>query len=148
MGDIKKYGRKFLQHSGPINLPLFAISNKENNLISAINFAKDEYSKYKRAFIQASETLELNGTTREQVDQILLHLAKDKKTTMPFYNSDMVGIGAFKKIEHTVLDSDLKFYALTNMFTLNELSENFNLTSLFFIILSIQFVASSISPNL
>ena len=123
LGDIKKYGRKFLQHSGPINLPLFAISNKENNLISAINFAKDEYSKYKRAFIQASETLELNGTTREQVDQILLHLAKDKKTTMPFYNSDMVGIGAFKKIEHTVLDSDLKFYALSNMFTLNELSE-------------------------
>ena len=34
----------------------------------------------------------------------------------------MVGIGAYKKIEYTVLDPDLKFYALT-MSPLDELSE-------------------------
>ena len=35
-----------------------------------------------------------------KISQSFSNLAKDKKTTMPFYNSDMVGIGAFKKIEH------------------------------------------------
>ena len=88
-----------------------------------MTFAKNEYSKLKRAFIQEAETLNLNGTIREQVDQILLSLASNKKETMPFYRSDMVGIGAYKKIEYTVLDSDLKFYALTMPFTLDELSE-------------------------
>lgn len=123
LGNVKPYGRKFVQHSGPINLPLYTLAKKESNLVSAMTFAKNEYSKLKRAFIQEAETLNLNGTIREQVDQILLSLASNKKETMPFYRSDMVGIGAYKKIEYTVLDSDLKFYALTMPFTLDELSE-------------------------
>ena len=123
LGNVKPFGRKFVQHSGPINLPLFAISNKENNLVAAMNFAKNEYGKFKRAFIQAAEILELAGSIKEQVDTILLSLAKDKKSTMPFYKSDMLGIGASRKIEHIVLDSDLKFYALSSVFTLNNLSE-------------------------
>lgn len=123
LGNVKVYGTKFVQHSGPINLPLFTISNKENNLVAAMNFAKNEYSKFKRAFVQEAETLNLNGTVKEQVDEILLSLAKDKKPSMPFYQSDMLGIGANKKVEHTVLDPDIKFYALTTSFTLDTLSE-------------------------
>jgi len=123
LGDIKPFGRKFVQHSGPINLPLFCISNKENNLVASLNFAKNEYSKFKRAFIQEAENIDISGSVKEQVDQVLLSLAKDKKSTMPFYKSDMLGIGASKKIEHIVLDPDLKFYALSNVFTLTTLSE-------------------------
>ncbi len=76
LGNVKKYGRKFVQHSGPINLPLFTISNKENNLVAALNFAKNEYSKFKRAFVQEAENLNLNGSIKEQVDQVLLSLVK------------------------------------------------------------------------
>jgi hypothetical protein len=123
LGNVKKYGRKFVQHSGPINLPLFTISNKENNLVAALNFAKNEYSKFKRAFVQEAENLNLDGSIKEQVDQVLLSLVKDKKSSMPFYHSDMTGIGANKKIEHKVLDPDIKFYALSNVFTLDTLSE-------------------------
>ena len=123
LGNVKKYGRKFVQHSGPINLPLFSISNKENNLIAAINFAKNEYSKFKRAFVQEAENLDLSGSIKEQVDTVLLSLVKDKKSSMPFYQTDMLGIGANKKITHTVLDTDIKFYALSAPFTLTVLSE-------------------------
>jgi|TARA_R110002074_G_scaffold106530_4_gene230105 hypothetical protein len=122
LGNIKQYGRKFMQHSGPINLPLFTLANKESNLVSAMNFAKNEYSKFKRAFVQECETIDINGTVQEQVDQVLLSLAKNKKQTMPFFASDMTGIGAYKKITLTVLDANLKYYGLTTPFTLDTLS--------------------------
>ena len=50
-----QYGeRKFLQHTGPTNLALYHITDKSANIIKSIDFARREYSKFKRLFLQTS----------------------------------------------------------------------------------------------
>ena len=48
LGNVSKFGLKFVKHSGPINLALFNLTQKDYNSIDAIKFAGLEYIKFKR----------------------------------------------------------------------------------------------------
>ena len=121
LGRISYLGQKFVQHSGPINLSLYHITNKEGNIIKALKYARKEYAKFKRQFLQVAYNLGYDGPVKQHVDNVLTELVKDKTNVMPFYFSDMVAFGATKNYTYTVTDSGNEFYALSQAFDLNTL---------------------------
>ena len=123
LGDITPFGTKFVQHSGPMGLSLYHITNQENNVIRAIETSKNDYNKFKRNFISIIDTLEVYSTdTVKQVNLILQAINKDKPTTVSYYFSDMLGYGANQYNEYSVIDYRIKSYPLMSTFSLDDLS--------------------------
>ena len=122
LGNINSYGKRFLKHSGPLNLAIYHITNKNYNLVKAIEYSKREYAKFKRNFISISETLGYDGPIKQHVDLVVKEANKDKTPSDPFYFSDMLGYSGNKRIEYTILDPDNPFYALSQVFNLTEVS--------------------------
>ena len=122
LGDLDKFGKRFVKHSGPINLPLYHVTNKEYNIVKALQYAKNEYARFKRTFIDTATNLGYDGATKTHVDLILAELNKDKIKSQPFYFSDMIPYGPFNRIEYAVLDRRISDYPLTKTFTLKDLT--------------------------
>ena len=122
LGDLAPYGRRFVQHSGPINLALFSITDQESNIIHAIRHASKEYGKFRRLFLQEANQLGFDGETKEHFDRVMKKVVRSKTNDMPYYFSDMIGIGTSTKTTHTVEDIDTVFYALAQDFGLSDLS--------------------------
>ena len=120
--NVTAYGTRFIQHSGPLNLSLYHLGSKTANIFKALEQARDDYNKFKRAFIVTATSLGVDTDTRRHVDLVLADLAKDKATTRPYYLSDMYGYAASTILEYTVLDSRTKIYPLTEKFNLTALS--------------------------
>jgi len=122
IGNVSKYGKRFVKHSSPLNLSLYHITNKNYNLVKAIRYSNTEYNRFKRIFLQTSESLGYDGETKQHVDKILQEINKDKVKSQPFYFSDMLGYGPYNRLAYKVLDSRISQYALSNAFSLDELS--------------------------
>ena len=122
LGNLTAYGTKFVQHSAPINLALYHITEKQNNVIKSVAFAQKEYDKFKKTFLQVAENSGFSGTTREHVDKIMHIINEDKNNNMPFYFSDMIPYGAAKKLSFTVFDDSNIYFALSRGFSMSTLS--------------------------
>lgn len=122
ISNQSRYGRKFIKNSAPLNLAMYSLLDKDSNLIKSIRYARKEYSKFKRLFIETAETLGYDGPIKIYVDKIIEVMTRDKINTMPFYFSDMFGFGAAITTRITIEDQDANFYALTTPFTLEDLS--------------------------
>ena len=122
LGNVTQFGVKFVQHSGLLSLALYHVTSEDNNVIRAIEKAREEYNKFKRNFITIAETLGVDADVVTQVDLILEKINKDKPTTAPYYFSDMVPYGAKTITDLTVVDYRIKTYPLTSTFSLDELS--------------------------
>ena len=122
LGNVNKFGQKFVQHSGPINFALYHLTDKNSNIVKAIRLAKNEYGKFKREFLNTAKASGFVGDVKDHVDYILKELTKDKTKNMPFYSTDMVAFGGSKKLEYDVLDYRNKFYALSSVFDITQLS--------------------------
>ena len=117
LGSISKYGRKFLIHSCPINLPLYHLQNKQANILDAIDFSMNEYSKFKRNFIATADASGYDGRTKPHVDTVLQTMNADKVINMPFYFSDMLPLVGATVSETVVIDIDEKYFPLSKPFT-------------------------------
>jgi len=117
------YGRKFLQHSGPMVLSSYLLNNKQINIINAISQSQNDYFKFKRSFVGAMDDLGFEGTPVQIVDKILQKLNKDNNNSLPYFQTDMLGLGAFVSTQHEVLDVDNKFFALNQNHSLESLSD-------------------------
>jgi hypothetical protein len=122
LGDIDRFGKRFVRHSGPAILPLYHITNKNYNLVKAVEYGAREYSRFKRIFVDTATTLGYDGPVKQHVDRVLLEINRDKVKTQPFYFSDMIGVGSSNRIEYTVLDQNNKFFPLSERFNLEKLS--------------------------
>ncbi len=122
LGSLSKYGTRFLQHSGPLNLSLYHLGSKTSNVIKGLEQSRRDYGKFKRAFITFANESGIDTDPRRHVDFILQELAKDKTKTQSYYLSDMFPHGGGTRLEYTVLDSRIKKYPLTSVFTLETLS--------------------------
>ena len=122
IGNVTPYGTRFIQHSGPVNLSLYHFGSTTANVFKALEQARDDYSKFKRAFIVAATSSGVDTDARRHVDLVLADLAKDKSTSRPYYLSDMYGYAASNISEYTVLDPRTKIYPLTVAFNLTVLS--------------------------
>jgi len=123
LGSISKYGKRIVKHSSPLNIPVYHIVNKDANVIKSLKFARREYGKFKRSFLQKAEQLGFSGPVKDHVDLILNELTKDKVNTMPYYFSDMVPFTGAIKNSTEVFDSENNFFALSRVFDLETLSD-------------------------
>jgi len=122
LGDVDAYGKRFVQHSGPLNLALFHITDKETNVINAVRFARTEYAKFKRVFFQAAENLDFDGSDRQTVDKLLEAINAEKTEAYPFFFSDMTAYTGAKVQSYEVFTENNSFYALSEIFELNALT--------------------------
>ena len=122
-GETDHFGKRFVKHSGPINIANYHITNKNFNIIKALRHSKNEYSRFKRSFLEKAITLGFDGPVKKHFDKILQDLNKDRVKTESFYFSDMLAYGDANRLEYTVLDSDTTIYPMTSAFTLGALSE-------------------------
>ena len=124
LGDVDGYGKRFVQHSGPANLALYHITDKQSNIINAINFGRNEYAKFKRQLLQTAESLDFDGMTKDHLDAILTDINFNKSEAYPFYFSDMVPYKGAKVQSYEVFTENNSFYALSEIFTLDSLSSH------------------------
>ena len=122
LGNVTKYGTKFVQHSGPASLSLYHITSESNNIVRAIEQSRDDYTNFKKVFVSVSENLGIDSDPVSMVDLVLQKINKDKPHSGPYYFSDMVGYGASIKTEINVVDHRIKTYPLTTVFSLDTLS--------------------------
>ena len=122
LGDLDRFGKRFVKHSGPINLPLYHTTNKSYNIVKAISYSQKEYSRYKKTFLDTAANLGYDGPTKAHVDLVIKTINRDKIKSQPFYFSDMIATGASNKIEYTVLDARTTEYPITDNFNLSTLT--------------------------
>ena len=122
IGNQSEYGRKFLQHSGPLNLALYHLTDKAANVIKALRYARLEYAKFKRKFLYEADKTGFHGTTKDHVDLIMSTITKDIVSNRPYYFSDMIGIGAATKTLHTIEYPGAAYFAISSNFNLTTLS--------------------------
>ena len=122
IGNVTAYGTKFVQHSGPVSLSLYHITNENTNVIRAIETARDDYNNFKRNFVATAGSLGVDKDAPAMVDLILLKMNSNKPNTAPYYFSDMVPYGAKLVTNLTVVDYRIKQYPLTSAFTLDTLT--------------------------
>jgi len=120
LGDLKPFGRTFVQHSGPINLPLYHLTSENANIIEAIEYASTEYLRFKNKFISFAGESGFDGSVKKHVDFILKNISVNSKNTAPFFFSDMIAPGEGKLLSYIVKDISNPFY---------NLSQDFNLTT-------------------
>jgi hypothetical protein len=119
---LSSFGTKFVQHSGSINLSLYHLTNKNCNIIQALDKARDDYGKFKRSFVYSLKSLEDNILPKDAVDIVLLNLSQGKTKQSPYYFSDMLGYGASNKFKLIVKDPEIKKYPLAKNFSLDTLT--------------------------
>ena len=122
LGNTTVFGTKFVQHSGPMSLALYHITNPNSNVIRAIEKSRDEYGQFKRNFLSVALGLGIDTDTKQHVDLVLQELNKDKPKKAAYYFSDMVPYGSAVKNEYTVIDYRILTYPLTQVFDLDRLS--------------------------
>ncbi len=122
LGGVSKYGRRFIQHVGPVNLSLYHLGDKSSNLFKGIEKASNDYGTFKRSFVNKLSDLGIDADPLVMVNEALRQMFESRPKSTPYYLSDMLGYSAFNRIEHIVLDGNNKTYGMTRSFNLNSLS--------------------------
>ncbi len=122
LGNITPLGTKFVQHSGPLSLAMYHITSQDNNIITAIDRSRDDYSNFKRYFVTVAENLGVDADPQVMLELVMQKVNANKPKTSPYYFSDMVPYGAKIDTNLTVVDNRLTLYPLSTVFTLTELS--------------------------
>ena len=122
LGNVEIFGKRFIKHSGPSNLAMYHITDKDANIVKALRFSKISYAKFKREFLQIAENLGFDGSSKKHVDKILEKINSEKTEGMPFYFSDMVPITGAKQTQFIIRPSTSNYFALNSVFDLDNLS--------------------------
>lgn len=119
LGNVAKYGRKFLKHSSPFNLSAYHLLSERANVLDALDYARKEYAKFKRAFIEIATNLGYHGEVKQHVDAIMEEFVKDKTDRLPFYFSDMLGFNGNLINSQDLYDADQEYFALGSVYSLS-----------------------------
>ena len=122
IGLVSQYGLKFVQHSAPAAAAMYHITNKTNNVVDAIRYARHEYAKFKREFLKTAYTLGFTGSDKQHVDRILSAMTRSKTNTMPFYFTDMAPFGSARTYTQTAVNTEPQYFALSSVFSLDTVS--------------------------
>ncbi len=122
LSEYKNRSKRFLKHAGLPVISLALLCDKENNIIKSLQFSKKSYSDFKNNFIKTAEKLRVDKSIPDFVDDILVDLSKTKNASTPFFDSDMVGTGAYNSIDYVVEDVGIKTFALSKNFNLETLT--------------------------
>jgi len=123
IGNLSKNGLRFVKHSGPINLALFNLTQKDYDAIKAIKYAGIEYRKFKREFVRLAGELGFDGPTKLHVDKVLGAVNDGKTSKDAFYFSDMVPVGGDKATTHVIDDASETIFSLTRGIDFTKLNQ-------------------------
>jgi hypothetical protein len=121
--NYQQFATRFLKHSGIAPLAISTLCDKEQNIIKALRYAKKMYTEFKNNFLDRAVMMPLSPVA-DAVDEIIASLTKTKTVDSPFAYSDMIGSGAYTKLNYTVEHTDVTTYALSNKFNLTDLSNS------------------------
>lgn len=120
--DVSSLGKRVIKHSSPLNLSLFHLIDNQSNLLKSIRFAKSEYAKFKRNFLQVSFELGFNGPVKDHVDEVLNEIARNDTKKESFQNSDMVPLKSARRTNFEIFDEQETFFSLKEEFDIKKLS--------------------------
>ena len=117
LGNVSKFGHRFLQHSGSFPLAAYLITDKRNNIIDALQWTATQYTQFKKEFLRIAGVSAFEGNISERVDQILLEFSKSKYIDRsPFYFSDIAPYKGFTQREYVVQDVRLPVFVIDSIF--------------------------------
>jgi hypothetical protein len=123
ISGYQRYSKRFLKHSGLSPLAIMTLCDKTYNIVKSIQYAKKAYTDFKNNFITRSTEIEYNDSVIDFVDDIINSLTKTKNDDSPFYDTDMIGAGAYNKISYVIEDTGIKTFSLSEKFDLQTLSK-------------------------
>lgn len=95
LGNIVPYGQIILQQSAPLTLAGYFLRSEKYNIFNSLQFASQEYAKFKNQLLNKTTTLTLNFETPGQVlNMALAEVIYGKIEQSPFYWSDMIPNGS------------------------------------------------------
>ena len=111
--DARLKGGTIQQHEGPLLPAVFGLIDQESNVLTAIDYANQEYEKWYNSFLTYATGTAYEGVARDRVDEIIEGISKGRNSTFPFFYEDMVGWGEnVSTRNYTVPDAEQKEYAL------------------------------------
>ena len=123
LGNLTAYGSRVVQHSSPLNLPLYHLTKADINVVKSIIQAQEDYATFKRTFLITSGTTGVEMDARRHVDLILETMLKDKPKTSTYYLSDMFGYAGSTRLEYLVEDGRFqRIFSISRSFSLSSLS--------------------------
>jgi hypothetical protein len=94
------------------------LCDKTYNIIKSIQYAEKSYTDFKNNFVNRSTEIDYNDNVADFVDDIINSITKTKTDNSPFYDSDVIGTGAYNKISYVVEDTGIKTFSLSEKFDL------------------------------
>jgi len=117
LGNVSKFGHRFLQHSGSFPLAAYLITDKKNNIIDALQWTSTQYTQFKKEFLRIAGVAAFEGSISERVDQVLLEFSKSKYLDKsPFYFSDMAPYKGYTQRDYIVQDTRLPVFVIDSIF--------------------------------
>lgn len=123
LDNYQQFATRFVKHSGIAPLAISVLCDKEHNIIKSLRYVKKMYGAFKNNFLDKAAMLPLTPVAGA-VDDIIASLTKTKSASSPFAYSDMIGSGAYTKLEYVVDRAGNTTFPLTNKFNLVDLSNN------------------------
>jgi len=121
--EYENLGSRFLKHGSLAPVAINLLCNKELNVIKSVRFAAQEYQIFKNNLLNLSVTLPFEDQDVVAfLDRIIDNISKSKNNSTPFSDSDMIGSGAYTKINYVVEDTGINTFALSEKFDLSSLS--------------------------
>ena len=121
--NVSSYGTRIVSNANPLSMAHYFISDRQNNVIEAIQQASDDYNQFKLNLIRVISQLENNASAPDLLDLAIDNLNNNKNTSFPYLLSDMLPYGTNKKIRtYTVTDSRNVDYSITNIFNITAVS--------------------------
>ena len=116
--DVRAYGGNIIQNSSPLLFSGLFLIHDQANFVSALDYARREYTKFKNKFVELC--MSLPGldphNPKDGVDLILRSINAVKNKSFPWYYSDMVPFGEADVIRYTVLDEQQRQYKINTIF--------------------------------
>jgi len=95
LGNIVPYGQTILQQSAPLTLAGYFLRSEKYNIFDSLQFASQEYVKFKNQLLNAVTKLTINFETPGQIlDMAMAEVIHGKIQQSPFYWSDMIPAGS------------------------------------------------------
>jgi hypothetical protein len=123
LGNLTAYGTRIIQHSSPLNLPLYHLSKPDINVIKSIIQSQEDYATFKRTFLITASNTGVEMDARRHVDLVLETMLKDRPKTSSYYLSDMFGYDGATRLEYLVEDGRFqRIFSISRSFSLDTLS--------------------------
>jgi hypothetical protein len=117
LGSLSKFGRKFMQHTGPMSMSAFLMVDRDANLVKSLRWTAKKYTEFKKEFLRIANDFSFDGTVNEIVDNILLEYSRSRfQDVNPFYFSDMVPYGANTTRNYTVVDFRFPVFVIDSIY--------------------------------